>query len=56
MVTDQQLRRLMMLINNEKTLAMAASKAGMDAEMYGLVCLYLLLFLPAFLWFFVLLP
>ncbi|MFC2146086.1 DUF1016 N-terminal domain-containing protein [Acidobacteriota bacterium] len=32
MVTDQQVRRLMMLINKEKTLAIAASKAGMDAK------------------------
>ncbi len=30
MVTDQQVRRLMELINKEKTLAIAASKAGMD--------------------------
>ena len=32
MVTDQQVRRLMMLINKEKTLAIAASKSGMDEK------------------------
>ncbi len=30
MVTDQQMRRLMVLRNKEKTLSTAASKAGMD--------------------------
>lgn len=32
MVTDEQVRRLFMLINKEKTLAIAASKAGMDEK------------------------
>lgn len=32
MVTDNQIRRLRMLINKEKTQAIAASKAGMDEE------------------------
>ena len=32
MVTDNQVRRLRMLINKEKTKAIAASKAGMDEE------------------------
>lgn len=32
MVTDQQVRRLMMLKSKEKTLAIAASKAGMDEK------------------------
>jgi hypothetical protein len=32
MVTDKQVRRLMMLINKEKTQAIAASKAGMDEK------------------------
>ena len=32
MVTDKQVRRLMKLINTEETLAMAASKAGMDEK------------------------
>ena len=32
MVTDQQVRRMLMLINVEKTKAIAAAKAGMDAK------------------------
>jgi transposase len=32
MVTDQQVRRLWMLINSEKTQAIAAAKAGMDTK------------------------
>ncbi len=32
MVTDQQVRRLRMLIQTEKTKAIAASKAGMDEK------------------------
>ena len=32
MVTDQQVRRLFMLIHQEPTLAMAAAKAGMDEK------------------------
>ena len=32
MVTDQQVRRLMSLIEKEKTLAAAAAKAGMDEK------------------------
>lgn len=32
MVTDNQVRRLKMLVNKEKTLVIAASKAGMDEE------------------------
>lgn len=32
MVTDQQVRRLWVLINSEKTQAIAAAKAGMDAK------------------------
>ena len=32
MVTDQQVRRLRMLIQTEKTQAIAAAKAGMDEK------------------------
>jgi len=32
MVTDQQVRRLKMLINKEKTKAIAAAKSGMDEK------------------------
>ncbi len=32
MVTDKQVRRLMKLIKEEKTLAVAAAKAGMDEK------------------------
>lgn len=32
MVTDRQVRRLFMLINKEKSLAISASKAGMDEK------------------------
>src|SRR3989338_8017234 len=32
MVTDQQVRRMFMLINEEKTKAIAAAKAGMDPK------------------------
>ena len=32
MVTDQQVRRLFMLIHQEPTLAIAAAKAGMDQK------------------------
>ena len=32
MVTDQQVRRLMSLINKERSLASAAAKAGMDEK------------------------
>lgn len=32
MVTDEQVRRLMKLINEEKTLAVAAARAGMDEK------------------------
>ena len=32
MVTDQQVRRLIMLIKTEKTKEIAASKAGMDRK------------------------
>ena len=32
MVTDAQVRRLMKLIQTEKTLAVAAAKAGMDEQ------------------------
>ena len=32
MVTDQQVRKLMKLIQSEETLALAAAKAGMDEK------------------------
>jgi hypothetical protein len=35
MVTDQQVRKLMKLIQSEKSLAIAAAKAGMDEKTAG---------------------
>ena len=32
MVTDQQVRRMLALMNQEKTKAVAAAKAGMDPQ------------------------
>ncbi len=35
MVTDQEVRKLMKLIQSEKSLALAAAKAGMDEKTAG---------------------